>query len=36
MVEIAKTGKRFGMPAKQLVHAIYKRIRKKHMMAPDY
>jgi hypothetical protein len=36
MVETAETGKRFGMPAKQLVHEIYKRIRKKHMMAPAY
>lgn len=31
MVETVETGKRFGMPAKQLVQAIYKKIRKKHM-----
>jgi hypothetical protein len=27
MVETVETGKRFGMPAKQLVQAIYKKIR---------
>lgn len=32
MVETAETGKRFGMPAKQLVQAIYRRRRRKKIL----